>query len=237
MKALFSLLAVAAVLGAVVPEAAASTFITTVTYTGTITSGGEFDNLNTILPYYYGPGCFPPGCGLGTPYTLSFTFESPPGSLATLSNAQTITGGGSAVLTVNGQQLTFSGTSSSVDEVTIAGAPPDFNFFQSSVQIPYDQYAQQAVGSANMQLLPVFTNVADYSFSSSDVTPQGSVVYDVGSNYINLGVTPTSVTVTVSTVGAPGPVAGAGLPGIVLAVAGLLGWRSNRKSRAARAAA
>ena len=38
---------------------------------------------------------------------------------------------------------------------------------------------------------------------------------------------------TNATVGAPGPIAGAGIPGVVLAVAGPLGWRRTRKSVAA----
>jgi hypothetical protein len=44
------------------------------------------------------------------------------------------------------------------------------------------------------------------------------------------GVNPINFTVTPHVHGAPGPVAGGGLPGLVLAAGGLLWWRSRRKS-------
>jgi hypothetical protein len=44
------------------------------------------------------------------------------------------------------------------------------------------------------------------------------------------GTNPISFTVTPEVRGAPGPVAGGGLPGLVLAAGGLLWWRNRRKS-------
>jgi hypothetical protein len=232
-KAFFGLVAGVAVLGAV-SQAAASTFETTVTYTGTITSGGEFDSLNTIEPYYY--GC-PSGCGLGTAYALVFTFDSPPGSLTTTSASQTITGGGTAVLTINGHKLFFTGALGSLDTVGINGSPPNFNFSQGSDDVGFFRYARQSVGSAHMQLLPVFTNVSLYTFVSGDTTPQGSVAYDVGPNTINLGLTPTTITVTANEVGQTPLPAAFPLFATGLGVMGLLARRRTRKNAAAIAAA
>jgi len=163
-----------------------------------------------------------------------FTFDAPPGVLATTSSTQTITGGGSAVLTINGHQLFFTGALDSLDTVGTNGSPPNFNFAQRSEDVGYYRYAMQSVGSAHMQLLPVLTNVADYTFVSGDTTPQGSVAYDVGPNSINLGLTPTDITVSVSAVPEPAAVS---LFATGLGVLGFVAKRRTRKISSALTAA
>ena len=148
-KVLCGLVVGVTALDAAVSQAAASTFITTVTYTGKISTGGEFDSLNILFPYYYGTdgtGCSAT-CVNGTPYTLAFTFESPPG---TLTNGDLIIGGGSAVLTVKGVQFTFTGLVNSEDTIGINGGRPNFNYSQVVTQVYGHRSANQGVGSANM---------------------------------------------------------------------------------------
>jgi len=83
-----------------------------------------------------------------------------------------------------------------------------------------------------------FNNPRSFSFAEFRGINDGGQILGTGGNSVeNFGFLVTALVPTPPPQGAPGPIAGAGLPGLILASAGLLGWWRRRRKDAAAIAA
>lgn len=162
-------------------------------------------------------------CGfVASAHALVFDFSYSGGS-----GSGAVSGSGTFTTGSKGSPYTVTGITGVANGFAITG----LSSYASADQLLYDP------GSS-------YVDFSGISFSTSNKNTLG--VYDAwgigwtGSNYgiaeffkdplgLCCGTNPITFTVTPEVRGAPGPIAGGGLPGLVLAAGGLLWWRNRRK--------
>jgi hypothetical protein len=211
---------------------AASADMVTLTYTGTVQGR---DNAG-----YFGTA----GTNLNTTFTATYIFDTTTGNIVNASQYNYVYGGSefspsiptpaiSAALTINGQTLTTNG--SFFSELYLQSIATTGTFEAVSEVLPDSASSLYNYIYTNDPSAPVLTSLTTpftYSYQ-----PNANFIQANNSSFLmggdNLALFSNTVTLT-DAAAVPGPIAGAGLPGLIVASGALLGWwRRKRKVEAA----
>jgi hypothetical protein len=207
------LLGLAAALAGIVSNDPASADIISVTVTGTVSS-------------IYDAGVF--GAVVGDAFSVVYTFDTSLGtpnpknssSLTELSFNGGSYSGSTAVVTLNGQTLTFLGSYSGAISGYNNGAASES--FQQVADGKGSPSVQTDFYNPNAGVMPAsVTTDFTYTCAALSDSCNGFLYVDATDG---VGLADSTVTLSV-----PGPIAGAGLPGLIFAGGGLLAWWRRRQ--------
>jgi hypothetical protein len=212
----------------------------TVTYTGTVLGGfdqlGVFGTPNTSLTgdAYTAVYFFNTAIGLNTSGGNVFNVFGGPGTAA-LGQPSPAVG---ALITIKSHS---EGEDDDEDHFTTHSVFIDGSYFGQINSQPGFLDAEVSGGPSTITYTRVtksglpatITGNYTYEFQPSDVFFSAVQVGTGGTSpivYVNVNLSPATVTMfDPAAVSVPGPVVGAGLPGLILASIGLLGWRRRRQ--------
>lgn len=159
-------------------------------------------------------------CGTPTAVTVNST---PTASCYTTGNGDNLNGNNDPVNQAGFITLDTTTTSGLVELVFSLGNSGSFSFLASALYTDYLLGIQTTTGSAKPDYfvfnLPTGVTSGSYSINDTGTSATRAVLYG------HLAASPV-----------PGPIVGAGLPGMLMAFAGFFVWRRSRRAKAAAAA-